>query len=96
VTIDTKQIQKLATLSRLKFNDDELAGFAAKFGDIIKFVEEIQQVDTTGVQPLTSTIAGASTPERPDAVTETDQRDRHQRNAPATDHGFYTVPRIVE
>jgi aspartyl-tRNA(Asn)/glutamyl-tRNA(Gln) amidotransferase subunit C len=96
VSIDTKQIQKLATLSRLKFSDDELAAFADKFQNIITFVEEIQAVKTEGVQPLTSTVAGASTPERPDAVTEQNRRERHQSVAPQTEEGFYVVPRVVE
>ena len=96
MTIDTKQIQKLATLSRLSFSDDELAAFAGKFQNIIKFVEEIQAVDTHGIQPMSSTMSGASTPERPDVVTEPNNRDRHQSIAPKTEEGFYVVPRVVE
>jgi aspartyl-tRNA(Asn)/glutamyl-tRNA(Gln) amidotransferase subunit C len=96
VTIDSKQIQKLATMSRLKFSEDELASFSTKFADIIKFVEEIKSVNTEGVQPMTSTIAGASTPERADVVTEPNNRDRHQTNAPKVEEGFYVVPKVVE
>lgn len=96
MSIDTKQIQKLATLSRLRFEDEQLATFQSHFANIITFVEQIQSVNTDGVQPLTSTVAAAGTPERPDVVTETDRRDINQSVAPKTEMGFYVVPRIVE
>ena len=51
--LETKQIQKLATLSRLAFAEDKLPAFAREFDSILSFVDKIQQLDTAGVPPLT-------------------------------------------
>jgi aspartyl-tRNA(Asn)/glutamyl-tRNA(Gln) amidotransferase subunit C len=96
MSVDTTQIKKLATLSRLSFSEAELAKFAAEFGHILAFVDKIRQVDTAGVAPYVSEVGRAGTPERADAVSETDKREAHQKNAPQTAEGFYVVPRIVE
>lgn len=89
-------IKKLAMLSRLAFTEAEEAAFATKFASIVGFVNKISGANTAGVQPMASTIDGASTPERPDVVTEPNLRDAHQANAPKAEMGFYVVPKIVE
>lgn len=96
MALPKEQIQKLATLSRLKFEDAALTKFSAEFDNIITFVEKIQQANTSGVLPMTSTIPGAVTPQREDKVTESNRRDDYQKSAPATEMGFYVVPKIVE
>jgi aspartyl-tRNA(Asn)/glutamyl-tRNA(Gln) amidotransferase subunit C len=94
--LETKQIQKLANLSRLAFSEDKLPAFVSEFDSILSFVDKIQQLDTTGIPPLTTTANIASTPERPDAVTAVDNRTALQASAPAAEMGFYVVPKIVE
>lgn len=94
--LETKQIQKLATLSRLAFAEDKLPAFAAEFESILSFVDKIQQLDTGGVPPLVTTANINSTPERPDAVTAPDNREALQASAPKAEMGFYVVPKIVE
>ena len=89
-------IKKLAMLSRLKFTEEEEGAFAAKLESVVGFVNKISEVDTSGAPPMSSTIEGASTPERPDVVTEPNLRDQFQRIAPKAEMGFYVVPKIVE
>ncbi|MBI1309353.1 MAG: Asp-tRNA(Asn)/Glu-tRNA(Gln) amidotransferase subunit GatC [Proteobacteria bacterium] len=96
MTIELKQIQKLASLSRLEFPAEKLPAFAAEFQSIVGFVDKIQQLKTEGVPPLTSVANLESTPERPDVVTAPNNREALQKSAVAAEMGFYSVPRIVE
>lgn len=101
MTVDIKQIQKLATMSRLEFSDEKLAKFADQFKNVVAFVDKISGLNTEGVPPLNATL-GTSTPERKDAVTApvgeaaVAARGAHQTNAPKAEMGFYVVPKIVE
>jgi len=96
MSIPLKDIEKLATLSRLSFPAEALQKFSSDFENILQFVEKIKEAKTEGVPPLTSTAEIPSTPERPDAVTGTDRREAYQVIAPKTESGFYVVPKIVE
>jgi aspartyl-tRNA(Asn)/glutamyl-tRNA(Gln) amidotransferase subunit C len=66
-----------------------------KLSRILEFVDQLRQADTAGVEPMAHPLAMAQRL-RPDEVTETDQRDRVQRNAPFAEHGLYLVPRVIE
>jgi aspartyl-tRNA(Asn)/glutamyl-tRNA(Gln) amidotransferase subunit C len=94
--ITDSDLQKLATLSRLRFEGDQLATFHTQFANILGFVDQLKQLDTTGIAPLTSTANLPSTPERADVVTATNQREALQRSAVKAEHGFYVVPKVVE
>lgn len=97
--ITPQTLQKLATLSRLSFPADQLAAFTQDFTNIMQFVESIQQVDTTGIPPLTTTVTTAQATLRPDVVTSptsTQARDAALVGAPRADQGFFVVPKIVE
>jgi aspartyl-tRNA(Asn)/glutamyl-tRNA(Gln) amidotransferase subunit C len=94
--LEPKQIQKLATLSRLSFAPEQLPAFAAEFQNILQFVDKIQALNTQGVPPLTSAAQLAGTPQRADTVTATNRRSELQLSAPQTEMGFYVVPKIVE
>jgi aspartyl-tRNA(Asn)/glutamyl-tRNA(Gln) amidotransferase subunit C len=101
MTVEIKQIQKLATMSRLEFTEERLAKFADQFQNVVAFVDKISALDTKGVPPINATL-GESTPERADKVAEpageaaVKARDAHQTNAPKAEMGFYVVPKIVE
>lgn len=100
MTLETKDIEKLATLSRLKFNQEQIPAFASEFENILEFVGQIQSLDTKGVPPLTTTANISTSPERPDvAVIPADpaaRRDELLANAPKSEVGFFVVPKIVE
>ena len=99
-SLETKDIEKLATLSRLKFSPEQIPAFAAEFENILQFVGQIQSLNTEGVPPLTTTANIASSPERADIPTiPTDpiaRRTQLMSNAPAQEMGFFVVPKIVE
>lgn len=96
MTIETKQIQKLATLSRLSFPEDKLPAFVSEFESILSFVAKIQSLNTEGIPPLTTTANIETSPERPDVVTAKNNRDALLSNAPKAEQGFIVVPKIVE
>lgn len=107
MTITPEQLNKLASLSRLSFTDTELAAFTQGFENVLGMVTQISKAKTDGVQPLTTTVVNdkgqaPSSPERADAVTEPAgaaalvRRAALQGSSPATEMGFFVVPKIVE
>ena len=100
MSLEPKEIAKLANLSRLQFSEEQLPAFASEFENILQFVGQIQSLDTAGVPPLTTTANIATSPERPDvAVIPADpiaRRTELLANAPQSEMGFFVVPKIVE
>lgn len=98
--LEIKDIEKLASLSRLKFEAAQLPAFASEFENILNFVSQIQSVDTSGVPPLTTTANVATSPERADvpAIPSNPEKRREEllANAPKSEMGFFVVPKIVE
>ena len=95
MTLDSRQVEKIAHLARLGVNADDVPGYARNLSAILAFVEQLNQVDTTGVEPLAHPLE-ATQRLRPDVVTEQDEREKFLRNAPSTEAGLYLVPRVVE
>ena len=88
-------IRHLSTLAQLKLSNEEANAVAGDLGRIIDMVDQMQAMDTEGVQPLAHPLDSAARL-RPDAVTETVDRDLYQKGAPETEDGLYLVPRVVE
>lgn len=82
-------------LARLHLEDDQFDDVVAKLSDIVDFVDQLQQVPTDEVVPMAHPLNQAQRL-RPDLVTETDERDAIQKNAPAVSDGFYIVPKVIE
>ena len=95
MSLDIDQVKHVARLARIELGPGEAEDVLAKLNGIFGLVEQMQAVDTSGVEPM-------SHPQelyqrlRDDVVTETDQRDAFQRVAPATEAGLYLVPRVIE
>lgn len=100
MSLEIKDIEKLANLSRLKFTSEQIPAFASEFENILQFVGQIQSVDTKGVPPLTTTANIPSSPERPDVpvipANPEARRDELLAGAPQSEMGFFVVPKIVE
>ena len=94
--VDLKTVEKLAMLSRLDFNEQEKATLQEEFGKIFDFVSQLQEVDTDNVEPMTSVVKDASTPQREDQPQQQISRDNLQANAPATEMGFFVVPKVMD
>ncbi len=95
MSLDKDQVRHIATLARLNLTDDEYAESVAKLSKIVDFVDQLSQADTEGVVPMAHPL-DATQRLRPDAVTETDERDRYQENAPSVTGGLYLVPKVIE
>jgi aspartyl-tRNA(Asn)/glutamyl-tRNA(Gln) amidotransferase subunit C len=95
MALDRITVGKMATLARLRVDDGALDGLAGELSKIIGWVETLAEVDTQGVEPMTS-AAETSLLMRKDEVTEGNLEDKVLLNAPEAAHGFYTVPKVVE
>ena len=95
MSLDKDQVQHIAMLARLRVADDEIADTVDKLSRIVDFVDQLSQADTTDVVPMAHPL-DASQRLRPDAVTEPDERDEIQKNAPSVSDGFYLVPKVIE
>ena len=95
MSLDKDQVRHIAMLARLKLTDDEYAESVEKLSKIVDFVDQLSQADTSGVVPMAHPLDAVQRL-RPDVVTETDERDHYQQNAPAVEGGLYLVPKVIE
>lgn len=95
MSLNPDQIQHLARLVRLKFTEREADDFSEQLNDIIGLVEQMNQVDTNHIEPM-SHPQDMKLRLREDIVTEKDRHEEFQSGAPATNSGLYLVPRVVE
>ena len=95
MSLDKDQVQQIATLARLKLSDEEYAESVEKLSKIVDFVDQLSQADTSDVIPMAHPLDVAQRL-RPDAVTESNDRNRFQENAPSVADGFYLVPKVIE
>ena len=93
--MDKEQAQHIAMLARLRVADDEIADTVDKLSRIVDFVDQLSQADTADVVPMAHPLDAAQRL-RPDVVTEPNERDEFQKNAPAVQDGFYLVPKVIE
>ena len=95
MSLSPEEVRKIGRLARLAITDDEVANYAGELSSILDLVDRMGQVDTAGVTPMAHP-QHATQRLRPDVVTESNQRERYQRIAPAVERGLYLVPRVVE
>ena len=89
------EVQHVATLARLQLEDGEVDDVVDKLSRIVDFVDQLQAAPTDDVLPMAHPL-NMSQRLRADDVTETDQRDFVQQNAPSTEAGYYLVPKVIE
>jgi aspartyl-tRNA(Asn)/glutamyl-tRNA(Gln) amidotransferase subunit C len=93
--MDSETVKRIAHLARIDVAEEELEQLADELGAIIGWVEQLDEVDTSGVEPMTSVVE-ATLPRRPDKVTDGGLRDDVLANAPDPEKGFFTVPKVLE
>ncbi|HUF57606.1 MAG TPA: Asp-tRNA(Asn)/Glu-tRNA(Gln) amidotransferase subunit GatC [Thermohalobaculum sp.] len=93
--IDTDTVRRIAHLSRIAVEEEELAALAGELNGILGWIEQLNEVDIEGVEPMT-TATPRTLRRRADEATEGDRRDDVLRNAPETRDGFFVVPKVVE
>jgi aspartyl-tRNA(Asn)/glutamyl-tRNA(Gln) amidotransferase subunit C len=100
MSLDKETVRKIAFLARIRVPEDALDGLAHELNHIIGWVEQLNEVKTAGVEPMTSVVE--MTPvERDDAVTDGDMADAVLKNAPepveaGDGGGYFAVPKVVE
>ncbi len=95
MALSKEQVQHIATLARLQLQENQFDDVVAKLSSIVDFVDQLQQAPTDDVVPMAHPLNQAQRL-RPDAVTEGNERDAIQSNAPAVSDGFYLVPKVIE
>ena len=95
MSVDETKVRHIAKLARIAVTDAEVAALAPELNNILGWVEQLGEVDTDGVEPLTAVI-DQKLRLRNDAVTDGNIRDAVLANAPAAEHGFFAVPKVIE
>ena len=95
MSVTEKEVRHVAKLARLALSEDEIAKMVPELNNILGWVEQLGEVDTTGVEPLTAVI-GNHLRLRDDVVNDGNCRDEILKNAPDAQHGFFAVPKVIE
>lgn len=93
--MDAQTVTKIAFLSRLKIDDDKVESTLQEFNGILRWVDQLKEVNTDGVEPLVSVNQNSITM-RKDEVTEGNQSQAVLANAPMKEYGYFAVPKVVE
>ncbi len=95
MSVDTATVRHIARLARLKMSDVEVEAMVPELNNILGWVEQLGEVNTDGVEPLTAVI-DQPLRLREDRVTDGGIRDEVLANAPEAQHGFFAVPKVIE
>lgn len=95
MSVDVATVKRVARLARLAVSDDEAVKMTGELNGILGFIEQLSEVDVTGVEPMTSVIPMAMKM-RADEVNDGNMADRIVANAPLTEMNFFEVPKVVE
>ncbi len=95
MSLTLTDVHKIASLARLDLSEGDAEATCSKLNNILSLVEQMQSIDTSGVEPM-SHPQDVAQRLRPDAATETDHRQDFQRIAPQTEAGLYLVPKVIE
>ncbi|MDR6264123.1 MULTISPECIES: Asp-tRNA(Asn)/Glu-tRNA(Gln) amidotransferase subunit GatC [Rhodobacterales] len=95
MSIDKDTARKVAHLARIEVAEDQLDALAGELNGILGFMEQLNEVDVEGVEPMTS-VTPMKLKRRVDAVTDGDQQAKILANAPDAREGFFAVPKVVE
>ena len=95
MAIDAATVKKVASLARIREPEERLEALAAELNGILAWIEQLNEVDTAGVEPMTS-VVDAKLPLRADVVSEPGDPARILANAPKIERNFFVVPKVVE
>ena len=95
MALTTEDVLNIANLARLKIDESELERYKQDLSRILEFVEQMNQANVDDIEPMAHS-QDMMQPLRTDSVTEGNQREKFQANAPATENGLYLVPKVIE
>jgi aspartyl-tRNA(Asn)/glutamyl-tRNA(Gln) amidotransferase subunit C len=96
MSLTRHQVEGIAHLARLEITEAQMPVYVDSLSRIIDFVEQLAAADTTDVEPMAHPLSDQVQRLRADEVTEVDQRDKFQQNAPSVAAGLYLVPKVIE
>ncbi len=95
MALSRDQVRTIALLARIRARDEDLDQLAKEISGILDWIAQLNEVETEGVEPMTS-VAAMTLPLRPDAITDGGDAAATLKNAPEPAEGFYAVPKVVE
>lgn len=95
MSVDQATVKRVARLARLKVKDEELPRLAEELNSILRWIEQLNEVDVSGVEPMTSVVS-VNLKMRKDEVTDGHYPSKIVANAPAQEDSFFMVPKVVE
>ena len=95
MSVDLATVKRVAHLARISVSDEEAEGLRGELNGILGWVEQLNEVDVTGVEPMTS-VQPMAMKKRADLVTDGGKADDILANAPARDGDYFLVPKVVE
>jgi len=95
MSVDAATVKRIARLARIRIADSEVDAYAGELNAILGFVEQLGEVDVSGVEPMTS-VTPMVLRRRDDVVTDGGYPERIVANAPLTEDNFFVVPKVVE
>ncbi len=95
MSVDTATVKRVAKLARIAVTDQEAQNLEGELNTILGFVEQLNEVDVSGVEPMVSVVA-MDMKKRVDEITDGNKPSDIVANAPATDENFFQVPKVVE
>lgn len=100
MSVDTATVARIASLARIKVTDDEIAAMVPELNGILAWVEQLGEVNVEGIAPMTAVIPNKQRLRddvvNADPLTGGDVQDKVLSNAPAGEHGFFGVPKVIE
>lgn len=95
MSVDAETVKRIGRLARIRVGEDEVAAYATEINAILGFAEQLNEVDVTGVEPMTS-VTPMALPRREDKVTDGGYPEKIVANAPLSEDNFFMVPKVVE
>jgi aspartyl-tRNA(Asn)/glutamyl-tRNA(Gln) amidotransferase subunit C len=95
MSLDRAAVRHIAMLARIRVSDEQADALVGDLGAILAWVEQLSEVDSSGVEPMASVVA-RNLPRRADEVSDGGKPAAILANAPEPSHGFFTVPKVVE
>lgn len=95
MSVDKKEIIKIANLAKLKFNDDEVEKFTGQFNEILAYMEKLNEINTDNVEPLSHPLEVSNVMREDELKKSVDTNDA-LRNAPDKDENYFFVPKVIK
>jgi aspartyl-tRNA(Asn)/glutamyl-tRNA(Gln) amidotransferase subunit C len=95
MSVDAKTVRRIGRLARIRIEEDEVEKYQRELNTILGFVEQLSEVDVTGVEPMTS-VTPMQLRRREDKITDGNVAERIVKNAPLSEDNFFMVPKVVE